>query len=158
MHVHQAGYPCVALMGSSISEVQAKLLSENFTGALIMLDGDLAGREGTAKLLADLGWRMWVKAITLPQSTQPDQLSPDDIKTVMVGKVSSAPAELFYQPVEILAAHFCNEMCKITSCFQRTRQSGILTASISCCSSCARRPARRELLPKEGTDLSRLGV
>lgn len=79
MHVHQAGFPCVALMGSSMSNEQTALLCKYFTGALLMLDGDAAGREATEKLLVELGSRIWVKAVLLPDGVQPDNLSADEL-------------------------------------------------------------------------------
>jgi 5S rRNA maturation endonuclease (ribonuclease M5) len=48
LKVHQAGHPSVvALMGSTLSVRQAELLAIHFENALIMLDGDPAGRSGT---------------------------------------------------------------------------------------------------------------
>jgi DNA primase len=44
MKVHQAGYPCVALMGSSLSQRQEELLCKYFSGVVLMFDGDEAGR------------------------------------------------------------------------------------------------------------------
>ena len=83
MHVHQAGFPCVALMGSSFSAEQLSLLSKYFSGALLMLDGDEAGRECTKKLLVELGSRMWVKAAWLSDTVQPDQLEADQIQALI---------------------------------------------------------------------------
>lgn len=84
--VHQAGYPCVAMMGSSLSEEQEKLLQSHFSGVLVMLDGDEAGRKGTDDCLLRLGRLMWVKGITLPENKQPDQFSSNEIKTIIGGK------------------------------------------------------------------------
>ena len=44
MKVTQAGYPCVALMGSTMSKAQEELLRETFGNVIVMLDGDDAGR------------------------------------------------------------------------------------------------------------------
>jgi DNA primase len=79
MKLCQAGFPAVALMGSSLSPRQAELLAANFTGVVLMLDGDAAGRECTDKCLVELGRRMWVKAVMLPDGIQPDQLSEEEL-------------------------------------------------------------------------------
>ena len=44
MKVTQAGFPCVALMGSTMSKTQEKLLEKGFGEVILMLDGDDAGR------------------------------------------------------------------------------------------------------------------
>jgi len=53
--VSAAGFPCVALMGASMSEAQEELLVEHFNVACIMLDGDQAGRYGATDCVARLG-------------------------------------------------------------------------------------------------------
>ena len=83
IRVHAAGYPCVALMGSSLSDEQEKILCQQFTGAVLLFDGDDAGRTVTENCLVRLGRRMWVKAGIVPQGKQPDQLSIDEIKTIL---------------------------------------------------------------------------
>ncbi len=83
MKVHQAGFPnVVALMGSSISKAQEKLLCA-FKQMMLFLDGDDAGR-AAARVIADrLICRSFVKLISLPDGKQPDQLSSDEIKTIL---------------------------------------------------------------------------
>jgi DNA primase len=44
MKMWQAGFPSVALMGSGLSPWQTSLLSKHFTGAVLMFDGDDAGK------------------------------------------------------------------------------------------------------------------
>jgi DNA primase len=77
--VHEAGYPCVALMGSSLSEEQEALLCRQFTGVVILLDGGAAGQKGIDECLLRLGRKLWTKAITLPPDKQPDQLSCEEL-------------------------------------------------------------------------------
>ncbi len=50
MKVTQAGFPCVALMGSTMSKAQEELLAENFGHVVVMLDGDEAGREAAQEI------------------------------------------------------------------------------------------------------------
>jgi DNA primase len=83
MKVSQAGFPCVALMGSSLSEAQQELLAHHFKNACLMLDGDKAGRDATDELLVRLGRRMWVWTIVLPDGKQPDQLSSDELSALL---------------------------------------------------------------------------
>jgi DNA primase len=78
--VHQAGYPAVvALMGSTLSARQAELLMHAFDRVLLMLDGDEAGRQGTAMITRTLAPRMPVSVITLGEGAQPDQLAPEQV-------------------------------------------------------------------------------
>jgi len=79
MKVSQAGLPCVALMGSTLSETQEQLLADRFKTACLMLDGDEAGQRATDECLVRLGWRMYVWAASLSDGQQPDQLSTDEI-------------------------------------------------------------------------------
>ena len=82
--VHQAGYPAVvALMGSALSRHQADLLSAHFDQVVIMLDGDEAGRQGTATIAGTLAARMPVNIIRLRDGIQPDQLVPAEIQDAL---------------------------------------------------------------------------
>jgi DNA primase len=84
LHVHQCGYPAVvALMGSSMSDVQEALIVSSFLKSVLLLDGDEAGREATASILPRLAPKMFVKAITLPDRTQPDHLSPEEVCSLL---------------------------------------------------------------------------
>ena len=81
--VHQAGYHrVVALMGSSLSETQERMLAE-FSHVMIMLDGDEAGREATRQIAARLAQRTFVKVINLPDGVQPDQLASEELKSIL---------------------------------------------------------------------------
>jgi DNA primase len=80
MKVTQAGFPCVALMGSTMSEAQEKLLAEHFGSVVLMLDGDEAGRsaaEEIAERLQQVVFR--VSMVELDKGVQPDELSDQDI-------------------------------------------------------------------------------
>ena len=83
VRVHEAGYPCVALMGSSLSAEQERLLCCHFTGALLLFDGDEAGRSATDDCLLRLGRKIWVKAVPLPEGVQPDNLSTGELHQVL---------------------------------------------------------------------------
>jgi DNA primase len=84
LSVHQAGYPAVvALMGSTLSRHQADLLTMHFDQALLMLDGDDAGRHGAAAIALALAGRIDVVPILLDQGTQPDHLAPVVIRRLL---------------------------------------------------------------------------
>jgi DNA primase len=83
LKVDAAGFPCVALMGSSMSEAQEELLVRHFQAACIVLDGDEAGQQGARDCLLRLGRRMFVWAPELPEGKQPDMLSMDEIQGLL---------------------------------------------------------------------------
>jgi DNA primase len=85
MKVTQAGFPCVALMGSTMSKVQEDLLAEHFGHVVVMLDGDEAGREASAEITDRLQRAVYrVDLIELPEGVQPDQLSVDALRELLV--------------------------------------------------------------------------
>jgi DNA primase len=81
MKVTQAGFPCVALMGSTMSKTQEDLLAEDFGHVVVMLDGDETGREATAEITNRLQSVVYrVDAIELSDGVQPDQLSGEELR------------------------------------------------------------------------------
>jgi DNA primase len=85
MKVTQAGFRCVALMGSKMSKVQEKFL-EDFAHVVVMLDGDEPGRvasEGIVDRLQRVVYK--VDVVELSNGMQPDQLSGDDVRQVVDG-------------------------------------------------------------------------
>ena len=83
LSVTAAGFPCVALMGSALSEAQEELLVCHFKVACLLFDGDEAGRQGAGECLARLGRRMFVWAPELPAGKQPDMLSAEEIQALL---------------------------------------------------------------------------
>jgi DNA primase len=84
MKVHQAGFPAVvALMGCTLSDVQAALLVTHCEAATLMLDGDETGQEATTRISAQLIHNIYVKVAPLSGGNQPDQLSSEEIKTLL---------------------------------------------------------------------------
>lgn len=89
MKVHQAGYSCVVgLFGWCLSDAQAKLISTHFDEAVIMLDGNDIGRRGSAGCAVRLAPVIGVKLVWVPWGKEPDQLSSDEIRSLL-GPVSS---------------------------------------------------------------------
>jgi DNA primase len=79
LRVIAAGFPCVALMGNSMSEAQEELIIRHFNVACILLDGNDAGRQGSADCLARLGRHMFVYAPELAEGKQPDSLCDEEL-------------------------------------------------------------------------------
>ena len=81
MKVSQAGYPCVALMGCSMSKAQEKLLADHFGQVVLMLDADEAGRGAAEEIVERLQRVVFqVNTVELDDGVQPDQLSTEDIR------------------------------------------------------------------------------
>jgi DNA primase len=80
MKVSQSGFPCIALMGSTMSKVQEDRLAEYFGHVVLMLDGDEAGRKATEEIHERLQQMIYqVTTVELLDGVQPDQLSSEEI-------------------------------------------------------------------------------
>jgi len=89
--VWQAGHRnVVALMGSSLSDVQSGLLHKHFRSAVLMLDGDAAGQAATEAITPRLSQVMDVDPIHLKPGVQPDQLALREINDTLSGHVRPA--------------------------------------------------------------------
>jgi len=84
MKVSQAGYPCVALMGSTVSPMQERILAETFSEIVVMLDGDETGRTATQTISDRLRQAVFkVETAELPDGVQPDQLSDAELRAAL---------------------------------------------------------------------------
>ena len=91
LRIHQSGYRnVVALMGSSLSEAQEKLLLERSRELVLMLDGDEAGRRASQQLVTQLRRKVSLSLVQVPSGRQPDQLSREEIERILCG-ASGAP-------------------------------------------------------------------
>ena len=80
MKVTQAGFPCVALMGSTMSKAQEALIERHFASVVLMLDGDDAGRSATEDIADRLRRSLFrVVTVELDEGRQPDQLTDDEL-------------------------------------------------------------------------------
>jgi DNA primase len=79
MKVSAAGFPCVALMGATLSETQEKLL--DFKRVILLLDPDEAGREGVASILPRLAKSRYVRDVV--PDKQPDEMTAEEIKALI---------------------------------------------------------------------------
>src|SRR5262249_28359851 len=83
MKVWQAGYACVALMGSSMSQQQHELLYKHFRQVILMLDGDEAGRAATKEVAGRLIYSHLLRAVSLTGGVQPDRLSTGELQRAL---------------------------------------------------------------------------
>ena len=83
MKVTQAEFPCVALMGSSMSAKQEALLASNFERVVIMLDGDEAGRNAAPEIAARLAKHLFARIVDVGNHQQPDQLVTEELKRLV---------------------------------------------------------------------------
>ena len=75
----QAGIESVALMGSSMSYHQKRLLSNLEQRLTLMFDGDEAGKRGMQAAAHMLSGNKPLKAIYLPNDTQPEDLNQKEL-------------------------------------------------------------------------------
>ncbi len=75
-------------MGSSISDDQIALIEKNFARVVLMLDGDSAGRHGTAVIAGTLASKLEVSVVDLPRGKQPDQMKSSEIRALVADHVS----------------------------------------------------------------------
>ena len=84
MRVHQSGFPsAVALMGSSLSLEQERVLVGRFERVMLMLDGDATGQAATRVIRARLAGRCHVVVVPVPDGMQPDQLAPTVVANLL---------------------------------------------------------------------------
>jgi DNA primase len=79
LSVSAIGFPCVALMGNSMSKQQEELLKRHFDVVCILLDSNEVGQQGSLDCLARLGRGMYVYAPLLPEGKQPDTMKPEEL-------------------------------------------------------------------------------
>ncbi len=84
LRLHDAGVPTVALLGTSISDRQAALLAAaGFRHAILILDGDEAGREATPAALTVLSQIVYTKTVILPEGVKPDTMEDSIVHRFM---------------------------------------------------------------------------
>lgn len=82
--VHQSGFKAVcALMGTSMSDFQEKLILERFKSVVLMFDNDPAGKKCTKDVLNRLYDKIFVRVAQLGDKTQPDELSEGELKEIL---------------------------------------------------------------------------
>ena len=75
---NEAGIPAAALMGTSLSTAQAELVrTAGFRYAILLLDGDEAGRKAAPEAAFVLSQHVYVRTMELPDGVKPDKVSED---------------------------------------------------------------------------------
>lgn len=75
IRLQEAGIPAAALMGTSLSVEQAKLVREaGFKLATLLLDGDDAGREAAIAAAPILAEHVYTRILPLPDGVKPDDM------------------------------------------------------------------------------------
>jgi DNA primase len=83
--VHQAGIGCVvALMGCTLSARQEDLLAGHFHQAVLLMDGDRAGRSAGTAIGQRLVAKIAARIVEIPAGSQPDQLGSDQIRCLCI--------------------------------------------------------------------------
>ncbi len=83
-HLFQAGIPnTVAVFGSSLSDEQAAILAATGRPIVLMFDGNEAGRVGMRTAAGKLISKTFVRAVKLPDGTEPDELSAEQLKMLL---------------------------------------------------------------------------
>lgn len=78
LRLHAAGIPVVASFGDSLSEAQVDLLIQaGIDSAVLIFDGDEAGRKGALAALPVLASRLFVKTVPLEDGIKPDTMGAD---------------------------------------------------------------------------------
>jgi DNA primase len=79
-------YNVVAVMGTDIVPNQAKLVLKYAENAIIMLDPDKAGREGTPRLVKMLEKGLNLRTVDLPDGKDPKYLTKEDLEIYFTGE------------------------------------------------------------------------
>lgn len=78
IRLNEAGIPAGALMGTSLSPAQAELVRQaGFRHAILLLDGDEAGRAAAPEAAFVLSQHVYVRTMELPDGVKPDTVSED---------------------------------------------------------------------------------
>jgi DNA primase len=83
-HVVQAGFPnTVAIFGSSVSEEQARILTETDRPIILLFDGDEAGQTGMKTAADKLINSAFIRAIYLNDNKAPDDFSTEELQNIL---------------------------------------------------------------------------
>ena len=86
IRLHALGVPAVALMGSDLAEAQLELLEASglpLTAIAVLMDGNPPGREASRRCVPLLAERYLVRALPLPDGTQPDTVDEVTLKELL---------------------------------------------------------------------------
>lgn len=86
LRFHEAGIPCVGLMGSEMSDPQLEAVVSLSPKIQLMLDDDEAGTQGTEKILSRLCLRTWARVTPYPPDdprSQPEDFTTDELRELI---------------------------------------------------------------------------
>jgi DNA primase len=83
VRVTEAGFACVALMGSSMSPEQERLLTSRFEAVRLLLDGDEAGRAAAMECAGRLVKHVFTKVLLLSTGMQPDAIEVEQLRLLL---------------------------------------------------------------------------
>ncbi len=94
-HLWQLGFrKTIALLGSSLSEVQERLLADHLpqgSSLVLMLDEDEAGRKARNEILARLAQRWFTRLVVFPEEgMQPDHLEEEALHELLGGECAGS--------------------------------------------------------------------
>ena len=81
MRLAQLSIPAVALLGTSLSPIQVDLL-RNATRIILMLDGDVAGKNAIQNIRKKLDSVLHITSFSLPDGLDPDDLNDSQLRKV----------------------------------------------------------------------------
>ena len=83
MRLDQLGLATVALMGTSIGDVQVGLLAEHgFTHATVIMDGDEQGQNAAGSVVEQISTRLYVRQLALPDGEKPDTMGSEWLERI----------------------------------------------------------------------------
>lgn len=80
--LHSAEIPCVATFGSDFSDAQALAIANLTDEAIIIYDGDEAGREGMQRAAGVLSQHVFTRCMRLADGEKPDTMNLDDLRDI----------------------------------------------------------------------------
>lgn len=86
IRLHGLRIPAVAVMGSSISDEQVRLLLDHCLSlacVTVLMDGDAAGSHAADTIVPRLARHWWVRVRTLPDGTQPDTVGHRELARLL---------------------------------------------------------------------------
>lgn len=83
MVLRQSGYRAVGLFGTSLSWEQLAKITKLFKYVIVLMDGDQAGSTAAAKVSRLLTGRVPHHIVELPEKTDPDQLSREQMLSLL---------------------------------------------------------------------------
>jgi hypothetical protein len=84
MYLDQHGYPTVAVMGSSMGELQRLKLTRFMRSAVYVPDGDQAGYEAANRWIQEMGPTIPTRLAATPMGRDPDQLDEATLRDLLL--------------------------------------------------------------------------